>query len=284
MRSISLLLPLSFVFKSVMVALPACLPKLPKLYLTSFQARYLAEGIGTFIFIMTISLAEINCGTAAIDGKTRLRNFAPLCAGITLSVLVFAFGYVSGGHFNPAVTLGVLLTRGIKIEIAIAYWIAQISGGLVGAIFGVLISGISHRLPAPQVYNNSTEYAVRAFIGEAIFSAALVTVVLHVTQSKQKDNHFYGFAIGMIVVAAGYSVGGVSGGAFNPAVATSLQLVKCLMGNCVPLMNLWLYWLAPAAGALGASVLFTMTHPVPLSKEREEQSQLEELRRKEGWY
>lgn len=240
---------------------------LPRVKLSLFQAKFLAEGIGSFVFLMTISLSETNCGNSAIDGITRFRNLAPIAIGFILTSLVFSFGYISGGHFNPAITLGVFLIRGIRIELATAYWMAQVAGGFLGAVFGLIINGTSSRLPAPHVYKNSPEFVVRGFLAEAVFTAALVTVVLHVACSSQKNNHYYGLAIGMCVMASAYAVGGMSGGSFNPAVATSLQLVKCFAGNCIPLMHLWLYWSAPAAGAVGAALLFKMTHQVPKEEE-----------------
>ena len=249
--------------------LPFILQKVPLLKLSTFQAQFLVEGIGAFIFIMTISLAEMNCGNNAIDGVAHTRNLAPIAIGFILSVVVFSFGYISGGHFNPAITFGVLLIKGIRIEQAVAYWIAQCVGGVIGAAFAVIINGTTRHIPAPQVYKNLPQYVFTAFVAEAVFSCVLVTIVLHVAYSKQKNNGFYGMAIGLCVLSASYAVGGVSGGSFNPAVAFSLQAVKCVTGNCIPLMHLWLYFSAPAAGAVLASVLFKMTHPPPEASEQD---------------
>ncbi|KAH9578978.1 Major intrinsic protein [Trypanosoma melophagium] len=252
--------------------------KLPLIKLSAYQARFICEGIGTFIFVMTISMAEVNCGIISINGKDRTRNLAPVAEGFMLCVLVFTFGYISGGHFNPAVTFAVMLIRAIRMEEAVAYWIAQVIGGILGAVVGIIINGFPRHLPAPQVHKNMPGYVFTGFIAEALFTGFLVTVVLHVAYSKQRNHHYYGLTIGMCLLAAGYSVGGVSGGAFNPAVATGLQLTKCIAaGYCIPLMHLWLYWAAPAAGALGASLLFKMTHPAP--KETEEERQHKALQR-----
>lgn len=246
--------------------------KLPLLRLSSYQAKFLCEGIGSFIFLMTISLAEMNCGLSSINGTTRTRNLAPIAEGFMLCVLVFTFGYISGGHFNPAVTLSVVMVRGMRIEEAVAYWIAQVVGGILGAGYGILVNGTTRNLPAPQVYRNMTEYVFTAFAAEACFTCFLVTVVLHVAYSQQKNNHFYGFAIGLCLLASQYAVGGVSGGAFNPAVATALQVTKFIAaGYVTPLMHLWLYWAAPAAGAFVAALLFKVTHPVPPDEDSEDE-------------
>jgi glycerol uptake facilitator-like aquaporin len=230
--------------------------------LTPFQCKWLAEGCGTFVFVLTIFLAEMNTGQGAVNGKDHWRNLAPIAIGFILSVLVFTFGYISGGHFNPAITLGVMLVNQIRIELAVAYVIAQCSGGALGALMGVIMLGRDSSQPAPTVsIGDDPTYLFRGLLAEGIFTFALVTVVLHVACSTQKNNHYYGFAIGMCVLCAAYAVGGVTGGAFNPAVATGLVAVKCLMGWCTPVITLWLYWAGPAAGAAGAAVVFKMVAP-----------------------
>lgn len=242
-------------------------PQLPKLKVNPFQAKILLEGIGTFILVLTIALAETQCGKLAINGTTRTRNLAPLASGFMLTALTFSFAYISGGHFNPATTLGVLLVRGIRIELATSYWIVQACGGMIASVFAILMTSEPRKIPAPQVYNNLPEYVFRGFAMEAFFTAAIVTVVLHVACSKQRNNHYYGLAIGMAYCSASYAVGGVGSGAFNPAVALSLQLAKCFTGNCIPMMHLWLFWGAPAAGAFCASLLYKMTQPAPEEEE-----------------
>ncbi|KAK7198143.1 aquaporin-like protein [Novymonas esmeraldas] len=248
--------------------------QIPLIKLSRYQANFVCEGVGTFVFVMTIALAEMNCGIMAVDGKAHTRNLAPIAEGFMLCVLVFMFGYISGGHFNPAVTFAVVMIRGMRVEEAMSYWVAQVVGALVGAGFGVLVNGTTRHLPAPQVMQNTAEYVFSAFVAEAVFTMFLVTVVLHVAYSQQRNNHYYGLAIGMCLLASQYAVGGVSGGAFNPAVATGLQVTKFIAaGYVTQLMYLWLYWAAPACGAVGAAFLFKLTHPVPRDDEEETQQQ-----------
>ncbi|EPY40923.1 aquaporin-like protein, partial [Angomonas deanei] len=153
--------------------------KLPLLKLSNLQRKVVCEGVGAFIFLLTISLAEQNCGLSAIDGKSHTRNLAPIAEGFILCVLIFTFGYISGGHFNPAVTFAVVMVHGMRIEEAIGYWIAQVVGAFLGSGLGILVNGTTRHLPAPQVYRNSTEYVFIAFMGETIFTGLLVLVVLH---------------------------------------------------------------------------------------------------------
>ena len=235
--------------------------QLPTFKLSPYQLQYFVEGTAAFIFIFTIFLAESNMGNTSTEGDERIGNLAPIAIGLTLAVLIFTFGYISGAHVNPAVTLGVFLVNMIKFENAIGYVIAQCSGGFLGAIFGVFLLGKHSDQPAPVVDIGGAETILRAMLSEGIYTFALVTVVLHVACSMQKNNHYYGFAIGMCVMCSAYAVGGFTGGAFNPAVATGLILTKCLSGWCGPMLNLWIYWAAPAAGAGGAALLFKMVHP-----------------------
>ncbi|CBZ36980.1 aquaporin-like protein [Leishmania donovani] len=248
--------------------------QIPMIRLSRYQAKFVCEGIGTFIFLMTTSLAEMNCGNLAVDGKTRTRNLAPIAEGFMLCVLIFMFGYISGGHFNPAVTFAVVMIRGMRVEEAISYWVAQVVGALVGAGLSIFVHGSTQHLPAPQVVQNTAEYVFSAFVAEAVFTMLLVTVVLHAAYSQQRNNDFYGLAVGMCLLASQYAVGGVSGGAFNPAVATGLQVTKFIAaGYFTQLLYLWLYWAAPACGAVAAAFLFMMTHPVPKDEAGEVQQQ-----------
>ncbi len=99
------------------------------------------------------------------------------------------------------------------------------------------------------------------FAGEGLVTFTLVSVVLHVACSRQKENHFYGLAIGLVVLSGAWTVGPVSGGAFNPAVTFGMQLVKCMAaGHCKELEFLWMYWLAQFCGASVAAVHFLYLH------------------------
>ena len=209
-----------------------------------------AEFTGTFLFVTTI----------AVVVKTN-PIMAPFAIGFTLMAQVFAFGYFSGGHFNPAVTLGVALVKGMKPKKAITYIGAQIIGGVLGAAYAVLVTGnAGENIPAPMPSVTTTMGIVHAFFGELFVTFSLVTVVLQVACSRQKDNQFYGFAIGMTVLGGAFAVGGISGGAFNPAVSTGMQLVKCFGGDCEALSYFWLYWLSQFGSAGLAAGYFLIIH------------------------
>ena len=207
-----------------------------------------SEGLGMFMFVLTIALASKNAGP-----------MAPLAIGFMLGTLVFAFGYISGGHFNPAVTFGIFLIKKIERKKALLYVASQILGGFLGALFAYAIIDDQKAFGAPWPNPAGTDhgsYAFRAFLSEFVYTFVLVSVVLNVACSHQKDNDFYGIAIGFTVTSAAWSVGGISGGSFNPSVATGLQLVKCFFSDCQPLAWIWIYWLAPLLGGAVAAFMF----------------------------
>jgi aquaporin Z len=163
--------------------------------------KYLVEFIGTFFLVFTVGMA-VRSGAA----------LAPLAIGAALMVMVFAGGHVSGGHFNPAVTLGVYLRGKCDKSDVAPYWIAQFAAGVVAALItNFLIGG---RAAAVAMHGTLPSVVV-----EFLFTFALVWVVLNTATAKgTMGNSFYGLAIGMTVMTGAVAVGGVSGGAFNPAV------------------------------------------------------------------
>jgi aquaporin Z len=163
--------------------------------------KYLVEFIGTFFLVFTVGMA-VRRGAA----------LAPLAIGAALMVMVFAGGHVSGGHFNPAVTLGVYLRGKCDKSDVAPYWIAQFAAGVVAALItNFLIGG---RAAAVAMHGTLPSVVV-----EFLFTFALVWVVLNTATAKgTMGNSFYGLAIGMTVMTGAVAVGGVSGGAFNPAV------------------------------------------------------------------
>lgn len=213
-----------------------------RLHFNEYMSSVIVEFIGSFLFILTIPLSSIS------DAEV-----APLAIGFMLMAMVFSFGYISGGHFNPAVSLAVAISTDFPIHKFILYVIAQCAGGATAAIYCVMIHGPEFPTPEPGL---DIVNMIRAFLAESVYTFVLASAVLHVACSKQKNNNFYGFAIGMAVLSAAFCVGGVSGGAFNPAVATGLIVVRCFMTYCEPLANLWLFWAAEALGAIVASLFY----------------------------
>ena len=212
--------------------------------------NYLTEFIGTFFLLLTIGLTVL--------GGTPL---APLAIGASLMIMVYMGGHVSGGHYNPAVSLAVLM-RG-KMSSAgefLGYVISQCAGALVAALAVFFITGRTFA-PAPA----ATASVAAAFLVELLYTFALALVVLNSAASaKTHGNSFYGLAIGFTIVVAAFAGGPISGGAFNPAVGVGPILVDTLLGGGSP-ANLWLYIVAPLLGGALASVVFGLQEREPVN-------------------
>ncbi|EAN94139.1 aquaporin-like protein, putative [Trypanosoma cruzi] len=211
---------------------------------------YVAEAFGTFACVLTLSLVSVR--NQSLFDRSNDTNMTALPIGFMFMCMVFTFGYISGGHFNPAVTMAVFLVRKLDFVRAVGYTICQTGASLGAGLVAMAIQGGTD-IFVPYV---DKAYVSSGIFSELIFTFAIATVVLNVAYSRQSGNFFYGFAIGMTVAAGSASVGRISGGAFNPAAATGLQLALCLTGNCEPLASFWIYWMAPLVGSALAALLY----------------------------
>src|SRR4029077_12046255 len=158
--------------------------------------------IGTFFLVLTIGCTVIGNGAGAL---------APLAIGSALMVMIFAGGHISGGHFNPAVTLGVWLRGKCDTKDVAPYMTFQIIAGVLAAFAVEFLKGGASVTPLQPA-------TVPALLAEFLFTFALVYVVLNAATAKgTSGNSFYGLAIGFTVIVGAFSVGNISGGAFNPA-------------------------------------------------------------------
>merc|ERR1719265_1104211 len=169
-------------------------------------------------------------------------------------VMIFALGAVSGAHFNPAVTLAVALSGRGKIHVldAIVYMIVQFMAGICAAITYSTITGKAFFLYPVWDYSGADVVAV-----EILYSWALCYVVLNVaTTSTEAGNHYFGLAIGFVVVAAAIAIGSISGCSLNPAVSAG-SYVAAYRHHGEPAIAFWgLYTFAPFVGALIAWLFF----------------------------
>jgi aquaporin Z len=201
------------------------------------------EFIGTCFLVFTVGMVVIDPGQGAM---------APLAIGSVLAVMIYAGGHISGGHYNPAVTLGVLLRGKSTLNDAIAYWVVQLAAGVVAA---VLVMIMKPSMPAEAMVSSLD--LVPALLAEFLFTFALVYVVLNVATAKGTEgNSFYGFAIGFTVLVGAYAVGSISGGAFNPAVALGGSIMNIFAWG-----NIWVYVVANLLGGAAAAVAFRYLHP-----------------------
>jgi aquaporin Z len=209
------------------------------------SVKYAVEAIGTFFLVFTV-------GAAAGSGSP----FAPLAIGAVLMVMIYAGGHISGGHFNPAVTLAVLVRRRIGLRDAVGYWVVQFAAGLLAAVVVRTVVDPT-RAAAAAAMTLSGHTLLAAFVVELLFTFALCYVVLNVATSKDHpDNSFYGLAIGFTVVAGAFAVGAISGGAFNPAVTLGAAVMAMFAWP-----TLWVYLVAQVLAGIAAGVTFLALNP-----------------------
>jgi len=205
--------------------------------------KLVVEFIGTFFLVFTVGMTVKTPDAAAL---------APLAIGSSLMVMVYAGGHFSGGHYNPAVTLGVTLRGKCTWADAIPYMVAQILAGVTAAaavwfIKGTASGGAMPAAATPWTYN----FAAQA-LGEFLFTFALVYVVLNAATAKATEgNSFYGLAIGFTVMVGAFAVGPVSGGAFNPAVGVGVTVM-----GLASIMNLVIYLIFDFLGGAAAAMVF----------------------------
>jgi len=209
-------------------------------------AKYVTEFLGTFFLVLTI-------GLTVLDGTP----MAPLAIGASLMIMVYMGGHVSGGHYNPAVSLGVLLRGKLPASEFVPYVVAQVAGALVA---GFTVNAVLGKTFAPAPGDGVG--SLSALLVEILYTFALVIVVLNSAASdKTKGNSFYGLAIGFTIVVAAFAGGPVSGGAFNPAVGLGPTIVNALLGGGT-WAHLWLYLVGPLVGGALAAMVFGLQESV----------------------
>jgi aquaporin Z len=203
--------------------------------------KYAVEFIGTLIFVLTIGFSVMDPGAGAM---------APLAIGSALMVMIYAGGHISGGHYNPAVTLAVWMRGRCVAADVPGYMIAQAVAAVIAGFVVLFIKGNPAVTPI-------TLDVVNALVVEFIFTFALCYVVLNTATSKNTaGNSYYGLAIGFTVLAGAYAVGAVSGGAFNPAVAIGITVM-----GLSAVTNIWIFLVANFVGGAVAALVFNALNP-----------------------
>jgi aquaporin Z len=206
--------------------------------------KLVVEFIETFFLVFTVGMTVKEPGGAG--------PLAALAIGSSLMVMVYAGGHFSGGHYNPAVTLGVTLRGKATWPEAVPYWGAQFAAAIVAALL-VLFIKPEVAGPVTPPPGAPVEYSIAAkLLVEFLFTFALVYVVLNSATAKgTAGNSFYGLAIGFTVVVGAFAVGPVSGGAFNPAVALGVATAGIAGWG-----GIWIPLIADFAGGAAAALLF----------------------------
>ena len=203
--------------------------------------KCLVECIGTFFLVFTVASAVMMGGEGVIPA---------ISIGFILMVMVYAGGHISGGHYNPAVSLAAAIRGALPCRDLIPYWVAQVVGAICAAYLVVPFAG-------EKTFECCAYGPVPLILGEFLFTFALCYVVLMVaTTKKTEGNSYYGLAIGSTVTVGAFAVGGIfCYGAFNPAVAVGLGCMHVACWVCLGMTivaNL-------VAGALAALVFKCVT-------------------------
>ncbi|HLC96276.1 MAG TPA: aquaporin [Candidatus Nanoarchaeia archaeon] len=192
---------------------------------------YIMELIGTMFLVLAVGLTG-----------------NPIAIGVMLMTMVYLGGHISGGHYNPAVTLAVWIRGKLPSKEVVPYWISQIMGGLIAGII-ILFVGKS-LIPMPSVG------IMHAGLIEILLTFVIASTVLTTATSKAfKDSKVYGLAIGAALLTAAFIGGDISGGVFNPAVAIGPLVLAGAYANMA------LYIIAPLVGGALAAYLFKYFNP-----------------------
>lgn len=217
--------------------------------LSSNAQKYIAEFIGTYLLVFTVG-----CNALTSPDKTAA-NWAATSIACVLMVCIYAMGSVSGANFNPAVSFALALSGKMAFVEALLYSIVQIMAGVIaGFAFHGSLSGHGHK---PFLLGPSAGFDwYNVMIVEVLYTCMLCFVVLNVaTARKNAGNEFYGLAIGFVIIAGGYAAGGISGGAFNPAVALGIEIPSSRFGWS------YQYLIYELVGAGLAAALFRAVRP-----------------------
>lgn len=202
--------------------------------------KYLTEFVGTFFLVLTVGSVILLGSPAAIPA---------LAIGAVLMVMVYAGGYISGGHYNPAVSIAAWIRGALPMKHMIMYWIAQVLGGLAAAM--AVICMTKNSVPVMTMEFDT----MTLLICEFLFTFALAYVVLHTaTTILTEGNSYYGLAIGAAVMVGIFAFGAISPAAFNPAVALGLGMMTLISAKTV----MWTI-LANLLGGVMAALVFKMT-------------------------
>jgi aquaporin Z len=237
--------------------------------------KLIAEGVGTALLVFfAVGVSTLSFGFN-VSGQSQAAGVVAtaLAFGLVVLILTYAFSSVSGAHFNPAVTMGFLLSRRIGLRQAIGYWLAQFAGALVGAGFLRAIFGVARGYSTGGVGLGTNGYNSRsiiglgqggAFLAEVILTFLFVFIVLAVTRKAAWPPQLTGVVVGLALATVNLVGIPMTGASANPA--RSLGPAAYVGGTA--LSQLWLFIVAPLIGAAIAGLAVPYLYPGELGEER----------------
>jgi MIP family channel proteins len=209
--------------------------------------KFMSELIGTFALIFFGAGAILQQNATQAVGITGIA----VAHGLAILVCIYAFGHISGGHFNPCVTFGMAVTRRISWGDAIGYWIAQLAGASLGAwLLSIAYpSGAADaHLGAPSL--GASVSPMLGMVLEGIMAFMLVIVIFGSAVDPRAPKGFAGLAIGFTLIGNILVGGSLTGASFNPARAFGPALIAGYW------QDHWIYWVGPMLGAAVAALLY----------------------------
>ena len=210
--------------------------------------RGIAEFVGTFTLIF------IGGGAGIVTGQDIVA--VALANGLAIGIMVSNLGHISGGHFNPAITLGFVATRRIELRLAVVYWVFQFGGATIAAL---ILRGFFHKLVVGAVPHAPFFGAGKGMALELIMTFFLVWAVwATAVDPRGAFKAIAGLAIGLTITIDVFVGGPLTGAAMNPARAFGPELVSGNWGEG------WIYYVGPVIGALLAALVFEYLYLRPV--------------------
>ena len=221
--------------------------------------KYFSELIGTFVLVF------MGCGTAMLVGCDSVYGggyvLTAFAFGLAIVALAYSVGNISGGHVNPAVSLGFLLTKQMSIGEFCAYFISQVCGALAGSgllavIFG--LSGIEDKTGGfgTNGLGNINGNVAAGIIVEVVLTFIFVLCILGVTSPKRSHGSFGGLIIGLTLVGIHIIGIGLTGTSVNPARSLGPAIIAAISGNTAPISVIYVFIIGPFLGAALAAGVF----------------------------
>jgi aquaporin Z len=214
-----------------------------------------AEFIGTFTLVSAV------CGAALFSAPSAGLVAVAFAVGLSVLAMAYAVGSISGGHFNPAVTLGLVAAGRFESNKAVPYILAQVLGGIAAAaVFYCILSWApagkwNNFVAISNLYGGTGFPLLPVALLEIVITALFMLVIVSVT-SPRAPAGFAPIAIGLALVLFHLIAIPVSNASLNPARSTA----TAIFGGAVPLQSLWLFWVAPIVGGVIGGLIGKWLH------------------------
>ena len=227
--------------------------------------KYLAEMFGTMVLVLMGCGAAVSLGCNNGDPETVVGT--AMAFGLSVVAMAYTIGGISGCHINPAITLGVFLSKRMSAKDCSMYMLFQVIGGIIGASILYIITSSTGIVGTGandlQAYGDGTITVIGGFLAEMFFTCVFVLVVLGATaKTNGATNNFAGLAIGLSLILVHLVCIHYTGTSVNPA----RSIGPALFQGGTALHNLWIFIVAPMVGAVIAALVWKVVDPEQVEK------------------